>query len=166
MDRYEHKEDLIKLEEEILEQTKIVESEQKILDDLKDIYKEESHSYMPILLYVGEKKDGDSKYEYLYYYPDLDRIESIKSNNLDDYLPNTLNLLKYFNINEPVVIINKELISVYFSEVNKLIKIISRIIDSTIILNDIKSWDELRKIMNLNLNGMDCEPYKLKLVKK
>lgn len=165
MDRYQKQNKLREAKNQIIKLQTFIDSEIKILNELKKIYEIEAKSEIPFLIYLADESTDVPKYEYLYYLADIDEVISIYEETPDKVLPKSINMLNHFKRPLPQYIWPGDIRQSHYREVEESIQVIKRMINLTFDNNDIQSWTEVRKIINLNINGNSTKHIKLKLVK-
>ena len=166
MDRNQKKNEIASIKNEIIDVLNKIKLEAKILNELKNIYIAEAESELPVLFYLADESLDDDKYEYLYYLADTDEIISVFEDKPDKYLPNTVNMLNFFERSLPIMVWPGDIRQYNNDEVQESLSTIKQIINNIFELNDINSWEEVRKILNLNINGIDCGDKQFTIIRK
>ena len=133
------------LENLIFNKKQQTEKNTKALEILELEYKRLNKSVMPMLLFVYQN-DINSKFNYIYYCPDLDSVKLESSEKENSFLENTLDLREKFND----LVISKEDISSLDSKVIQVaINNVKSIINDAINFGLVKSWDEVRDFLEI-----------------
>ncbi len=133
------------LENLIFKKKQQTEKNTKALEILELEYKRLNKSVMPMLLFVYQD-DINSKFNYIYYCPDLDSVKLESSVKENSFLENTLDLREKFND----LVISKEDISSLDSKVIQVaINNVKSIINDAINFGLVKSWDEVREFLEI-----------------
>lgn len=133
------------LENLIFKKKQQTEKNTKALEILELEYKRLNKSVMPMLLFVYQD-DINSKFNYIYYCPDLDSVKLESSEKENSFLENTLDLREKFND----LVISKEDISSLDSKVIQVaINNVKSIINDAINFGLVKSWDEVRDFLEI-----------------
>lgn len=133
------------LENLIFKKKQQTEKNTKALEILELEYKRLNQSGMPMLLFVYQD-DINSKFNYIYYCPDLDSVKLESSEKENSFLENTLDLREKFN----KLVISKEDISSLDSKVIQVaINNVKSIINDAINFGLVKSWDEVREFLEI-----------------
>ena len=133
------------LENLIFKKKQQTEKNTKALEILELEYKRLNKSVMPMLLFVYQN-DINSKFNYIYYCPDLDSVKLESSEKENSFLENTLDLREKFND----LVISKEDISSLDSKVIQVaINNVKSIINDAINFGLVKSWDEVRDFLEI-----------------
>lgn len=133
------------LENLIFKKKQQTEKNTKALEILELEYKRLNKSVMPMLLFVYQD-DINSKFNYIYYCPDLDSVKLESSVKENSFLENTLDLREKFND----LVISKEDISSLDSKVIRVaINNVKSIINDAINFGLVKSWDEVREFLEI-----------------
>lgn len=133
------------LENLIFKKKQQTEKNTKALEILELEYKRLNKSVMPMLLFVYQD-DINSKFNYIYYCPDLDSVKLESSEKENSFLENTLDLREKFND----LVISKEDISFLDSKVIQVaINNVKSIINDAINFGLVKSWDEVRDFLEI-----------------
>lgn len=133
------------LENLIFKKKQQTEKNTKALEILELEYKRLNKSVMPMLLFVYQD-DINSKFNYIYYCPDLDSVKLESSVKENVFLENTLDLREKFND----LVISKEDISSLDSKVIQVaINNVKSIINDAINFGLVKSWDEVRDFLEI-----------------
>lgn len=133
------------LENLIFKKKQQTEKNTKALEILELEYKRLNKSVMPMLLFVYQD-DINSKFNYIYYCPDLDSVKLESSVKENSFLENTLDLREKFND----LVISKEDISSLDSKVIQVaINNVKSIINDAINFGLVKSWDEVRDFLEI-----------------
>ena len=133
------------LENLIFKKKQQTEKNTKALEILELEYKRLNKSVMPMLLFVYQD-DINSKFNYIYYCPDLDSVKLESSVKENSFLENTFDLREKFND----LVISKEDISSLDSKVIQVaINNVKSIINDAINFGLVKSWDEVREFLEI-----------------
>ncbi len=133
------------LENLIFKKKQQTEKNTKALEILELEYKRLNKSVMPMLLFVYQD-DINSKFNYIYYCPDLDSVKLESSVKENSFLENALDLREKFN----ELVISKEDISSLDSKVIQVaINNVKSIINDAINFGLVKSWDEVREFLEI-----------------
>lgn len=133
------------LENLIFKKKQQTEKNTKALEILELEYNRLNKSVMPMLLFVYQD-DINSKFNYIYYCPDLDSVKLESSVKENSFLENTLDLREKFND----LVISKEDISSLDSKVIQVaINNVKSIINDAINFGLVKSWDEVREFLEI-----------------
>ena len=133
------------LENLIFKKKQQTEKNTKALEILELEYNRLNKSVMPMLLFVYQD-DINSKFNYIYYCPDLDSVKLESSVKENSFLENTFDLREKFND----LVISKEDISSLDSKVIQVaINNVKSIINDAINFGLVKSWDEVREFLEI-----------------
>ena len=155
--------------EKINKKEQDIEKGQEELKELKDEYELAKVSELPILLFGIDTtapflKDICYSYLLVYYCPDFDEIRqiTIRKDNQDlnrkDFLPNTIDLRRYFKY----LVDEKKQNELLNSNYNKIIDVattrIKLITDNAFAINNFQSWEEVRDyIKNIYIDQRERE---------
>ena len=133
------------LENLIFKKMQQTEKNTKALEILELEYKRLNQSVMPMLLFVYQD-DTNSKFNYIYYCPDLDSIKLESSEKENVFLESTLDLREKFS----ELVISKEDISSLDSKVIQVaIENVKSIINDAINFDLVKTWEEVREFLEI-----------------
>ena len=171
MNRYEKRDKYYALRNLIKEKESLIKNEETLLTRLK----EEAKTYIPevpILLFLIDETapmpdlDSDYLYEYIYYTPDMDTITYTRSHYKDRFLPNYIDMRKFFN-EIPVPERENSVCSYkYSNEINYAVTKLKEIIDELFETKNINTWQELSLLIKNIPNYYEKPKYNENNIKK
>lgn len=152
MNRMEKIEKIKEISKEMKEKEHQIESIKKELESLQKEYEETVKSDLPILMFLidehlpmpDDKKDW--VYEYVYYLPDVDKLQYDYLHTKDEILENAIDLREKFKdigIPERIWPGNVQYSKEYHEKLSKAVTILRKEIDKIFDTEDIDSWFEL-----------------------
>ena len=154
MNRYDKKNRLQELNQEIKDQMKRLVIEKKKLEVLEKTYEVEHISELPILMFIVDETlpmpedEYDRNYELVYYLPDFDEIKftylNCRYDKPNKRLPNTLDLTEKFETyGMPKHIFPGSIRPEYYIKVSDAVSNLIQEIDTIFLTKEITSWEEV-----------------------
>lgn len=145
----------VKALEKLIDQKEAeIAEDKKELKVLEQRLKEESTTEIPVLLFLINETlpmpddYDDYKYEYVYYYPDLDEVKCITKHSRDEFFPNVVDMRKFFKeIGVPSKIWPGSVYD-YSNKLNYAVSLLKTMIDALFDSNNINSWSDLASLLN------------------
>ena len=132
------------LESLIFKKKQLKETNTKGLEILKLEYERLNQSLIPILLFVYQD-DVNSKFNYIYYCPDLDLVKLESGDDENSLLTNALDLREKFD----ELVISKEDLRIDSKIIQLAVGNIKSIINDAINYKYIKTWNEAREFLGM-----------------
>lgn len=163
MDRTEKITRIRELKELIQKKQLLIKEETKKLEILYEQEKKENQSELPILLFLIDETlpmpdpdlEMDYRFEYIYYFPDLDDVVYIIRHKKNEFLTNTIDLRSNFEkvgIPEKIFPGSVRGNSQYRVIIENIVSDLKTKIDELFRSNNINSWNELGLYLTSKVN--------------